>query len=265
MGYQIEYFCASHPGKRRKTNQDNFFCGSRFLNWKNTGTDGVIRGAAVPAKDAVFAVFDGMGGAARGEMAAYIAAKHMSEFAFQDDGGQDLLDFCQSANTQICRYAIRHDIFSMGTTAAILKFSREKIWLCNIGDSKIFCYSDRVLHQLSKDHILSQPVGGKPCLLQNLGIPKEELLIEPYLGAEDYRGGDLYLICSDGLSDPLPPLDMAAALRAVPHAGAAEILMRTALDRGGRDNITLIVLYVTNTESNEAVQAAERGEKNVGE
>ena len=83
MSYVIKYYYTSHIGKCRKTNQDNLYCNGNYLNYYNSGTNGIIEGTLPPSSQAVFAVFDGMGGEDCGEMAAYLAAKELSDFQFE--------------------------------------------------------------------------------------------------------------------------------------------------------------------------------------
>ena len=131
----------------------------------------------------------------------------------------------------------------MGTTAAILKFAKDRIYLCNIGDSKIFRFSKGTLQQLSFDHVCPSESQEKPPLSQNLGIPESETVISPYIATADYQVGDLYLICSDGLTD-MVTLSEIEDLFISEKEHAAEPLLRLALENGGRDNITLILLHV---------------------
>jgi len=244
MKYEIEFYYTSHRGKCRKMNQDNLFCAGQFLESENNGTEGILKGKGKPSKTSVFAVFDGMGGEERGEMAAYIATEMLKEYSFEKKIEEELFSFCKEANTEICRYAKENEIDSMGTTAAILAFSRKKVGLCNIGDSKIYLLSEGKLQQISKDHVTIAPYGTKPPLTQNLGIPETELLIEPYTATGEYHAGDVYLISSDGLTDMVEEEDIKQILENEAGDRAAERLLKQALEKGGRDNITFILLYV---------------------
>lgn len=245
MNCIIEYYYASSIGKCRKANQDNFSCNGEFMESENQGTGGVKEGTASVKKLPVFGVFDGMGGEERGEMAAFIASRHMSEFDFgKESGEKGFFTFCTQANRQICQYATENEVSSMGTTAAILRFEKNKSILCNIGDSKIFLFNEGNLTQLSYDHVGIAAFGRKPPLTQNLGIPEDEMIIEPYVAAGDYAPGEIYLICSDGITDMLTQLQIQQIL--TEHSGreAAEKLLEGALVSGGRDNITFILMYV---------------------
>jgi len=240
----IEYYYASHIGKCRRVNQDNFCCLGQTMHYENNGTDGVQAGKIDAKKEPVFGIFDGMGGEECGEMAAYIAAEEMKHYSFKKGSEAGFFDFCTRANGKICEYMTENGIGSMGTTAAILRFTKKESCLCNIGDSKIFLFDGESLTQISYDHVGIAAYGRKPPLSQNLGIPEEEMIIEPYVALGSYREGDVYLICSDGITDMLTQEQIKQILTEYPGKDAAELLLEGALRMGGKDNITFILLYV---------------------
>lgn len=250
MEYSIEYFCVSHKGNLRSTNQDNFYCLNEYMSSDNNGSDGVINGVARSINSPIFAVFDGMGGEECGEVAAYIAAKKLSECKFEDTSHLELLQYCKIANDEICIYTADNSLVSMGTTAAILMFAQKSILLCNIGDSKIFRFTDGVLQQISYDHVSISAFGTKPPLTQNLGIKEDELIISPYTATGEYHNNDIYLICSDGLTDMVSNEDIGNILNSSQKENSADLLLQKALENGGKDNITLILLYISKDNKN---------------
>ena len=245
MGHKIEYYFASHVGKCRKVNQDNFYCNGASMHHVNRGTGGVRKGSVDCRENPIFAVFDGMGGEEQGEMAAYLAAKEMEDFSFEGSFDREFFDFCTAANQKICEYTQQNGISSMGTTAAILGFTEEGSCLCNIGDSKVLRFSRNGPEQISMDHVAVCPFGKKPPLSQNLGIPPTEMIIDPYFARGTYRDGDYYLICSDGLTDMLSPEAIQKILYAAPEPEAASLeMLRAALFNGGKDNVTFILCRI---------------------
>lgn len=225
-------------------NQDNFSCMGIHLNEQQSGVDLPIVGRVKPGPEVVMGVFDGMGGEECGEVASWIAADCARDFVMVGNPCDDLLCFCEEANARICEYADAHGVSVMGTTAAILAFTQDQITLCNIGDSRIYRFSQGQLEQISVDHVGMAPYGRKAPLSQNLGIPPEELKIEPYVAVGEYHADDIYLICSDGLTDMVSVDVILHILKEEPFGKAADLLMRTALENGGRDNITLILCKV---------------------
>lgn len=244
MGYEIKYYCVSHVGKIRKNNQDNYFCNGQYMEANNNGTEELLCGTIQALDDAVFCVFDGMGGEEHGEIAAYLAAKKMSEYSVEQDGDTFFTEYCKEANQAICEDTSERQICSMGTTMAALLFRKKGVTLCNIGDSKIFLLSGSTFQQISYDHV-SVPVNGRKApLTQNLGIPEDELTLAPYIASGEYHNKDVYLICSDGLTDMVDSEKIKAIIDEVPESEACNVLLQEALNNGGKDNITIILLYI---------------------
>lgn len=244
MHYSILYSCISHIGNVRKINQDNFICDSHYIGRKGAPIEFPLQGSKSSKDISIFGIFDGMGGEECGEIASYIAAKVASTIEIKKNPVADLLQFCKKANIDICDYANENVISAMGTTAALLAFTKDGITLCNIGDSKIFRFSDGALEQISKDHVAVAAFGVKPPLSQNLGIPPNELVIAPYLARGPYNNGDVYLICSDGLTDMVSIEEITSVLTAEPIEVASIELLKKALFKGGQDNITIILCKI---------------------
>ncbi|MBQ9437342.1 MAG: serine/threonine-protein phosphatase [Lachnospiraceae bacterium] len=270
MAYHVSFACISNVGRVRPANQDNFFCAGRFLGDEAGNMDFPLQGSFGAGAPLLFGVFDGLGGEERGEMASFLAAKRFAGAALKKGSEQELVDLCLKANEDICAFAKENQVRRMGTTAALLAFSNAGIALCNIGDSRIFRFSSGKLEQLSEDHLGLAPFGKKAPLSQCLGIPKEEMRIEPYSCYLKPRDQDLYLICSDGLTDMVENPEIEKVLAETDPSGSqmdprllertivpgmemahlgglgasARILLHKALENGGRDNITLILGYV---------------------
>ncbi len=278
MNYEIPYICVSHIGRCRNMNQDNFICDGK-LREPETTTDAepfLTSGCLISDRPALLGIFDGVGGEEHGELAALLAAREASEVSLSSDVEEELLSLCGKANARICLFADQNGIMSTGTTAAVMAFSREEMALCNIGDSKIFRFSNYEAVQLSVDHLCAVSYGLKAPLSQCLGIPPTEMLIEPYSAKLDYHPGDMYLICSDGLTDMVPLEEISGVLsdvdevisggrrrRAIRRAeyrthasdvenaleAAALYLLDRALEYGGRDNVTIILCRIEQSKS----------------
>ena len=250
MNYRIHYSCCTHIGKRRRMNQDNYYCDGRYIHDAEILADthyqksNPIHGCLEPDQPQMFAVFDGMGGEECGEKASLIAAEFASKYRFGPYPVEDLLHYCKDANDVICSYARENNISSMGTTAAILVFAENEISLCNIGDSKVFRFDGDKLEQISIDHYAAVSYGIKHPLSQYLGIPSSEMAIEPHLARGYYHDGDIYLLCSDGLTDMVSTEKIRMILKETEFSKAPDRLMDEALNNGGRDNITIILCMI---------------------
>lgn len=244
MGYEIEYYCVSHIGKLRKNNQDNFYCNGTYMESENNGTQEMLHGVVNASDNSIFGVFDGMGGEQRGEMAAYIAVKSLSEHSFSIPPETFFEQFCTDANREICSYTKENNLFSMGTTMATLLFQKNEVALCNVGDSKIFLLSGTEFQQISFDHVAFSINGKKAPLTQNLGIPENELVISPYIASGEYHNKDVYLICSDGLTDMVDNNRIKELLETTRQEETCNALLHEAIENGGKDNITIVLLYI---------------------
>lgn len=247
MSIAIKYACISHAGLCRKINQDNFVCMTTHMPSQNNGSEKMLADIVYTSKNLLFGVFDGMGGEEYGEIAACIAAQKASEISFNRKIEQSFDSYCYSANTDICKYASENNISSMGTTAAMLMFHKKNAYLCNIGDSKIFLLStsNKKLSQISYDHVALSVRGQKPPLLQNLGIPENELKIKPFHLKLTVKNKDRYLICSDGLTDMVSLDEIEKIILDSKSVGeATENLLNSALENGGKDNITIILCEI---------------------
>ena len=242
--YRIRYFCCTHTGKCRSLNQDNFICNGICRDAVNDTLKYPISGIVSASETPLFGVFDGMGGEMCGEIAAYIAAESATYLNCKNNLIGTMQAFCKETNEKICQYAQNHDIGRMGTTAAMLLFGTKEVVLCNIGDSKIFQSSNGCLRQISEDHVIFQIPGKKSPLSQNLGIPEEEMKIDPYIVSGSMNDGDVFLISSDGLTDLVTEKRIKDILENAPYEQISEKLVLEALDNGGRDNITVIVCRV---------------------
>ncbi len=252
--------CGCHTGRRRKNNEDNFFFAGRYMASSNQGLDSILEKSFSLKKERFFAVFDGMGGGEYGEIAAYTAAKAAEEYLQAEEKNrplsfglnekkENLEILCRQMNDRIFREASRLDVEMMGSTLAGLYFSKELVWIVNVGDSRCYLLRDRVLRQISKDqtdeaYMKENGISNrKPYLTQYLGMDPEEIRLQPYVDLLQWEREDRFLLCSDGVTDMLPfsLLEEILQQKNNPEACVRAIL-KAALKAGGRDNITAMVV-----------------------
>ena len=237
----VEFAYLTHPGLYRKTNQDNLICMEAYLPEAHGRTDGPVTGRAEVTTHALFGVFDGMGGEEHGEAASFIAARAAVNGEIRDMAG--LAAFCGEANREICAYARKNRIRSSGTTASLLLFDGQGAGSCHIGDSRIYRLGSRGITQLTKDDVWPSASGRKNMLLQCLGIPEDEMRIRPHLDYYSIRSETAFLICTDGLTNMVADERIAAAISdGRDLKRQAQTLLDQALQAGGRDNITLLLI-----------------------
>ena len=248
--HTITFAAVCHIGKVREKNQDNLWCNNVYLDSENNGLVESLAGKVNAVSNPAFCIFDGMGGEQQGEMAAYIAAKGFSEnynnFRKSDKRKASIPDFlnetCLELNSKICTYQKESLLRQMGTTAAILMFEKDAIYACNLGDSRIYRFSESKLTKISVDHIHETSPGKKSPLTQCLGVPESEFTIEPHIAKKLFADKERYILCSDGLSDMVSDDEIQSVLNEGMNVeDTAENLLNKALESGGVDNITIII------------------------
>lgn len=254
MQFTIQAACGCNRGKVRANNEDNFYFDGRCLPRENNGLRHAITMEATLQKEQCMAVFDGLGGGNYGEYASFYAAECMrakmnelTQYAISEK--TFLTDLCLSMNQAVNDAARKMRTSRMGSTVVSLMFYQGFVYTCNVGDSKSFRFRNGVLLQLSEDHVegaVNFSSGRKkPALSQCLGISEDEFIIEPYIAKGELQKGDLYLLCSDGLTDMLSDTEIRSILSVEESAvSCVEHLIAQALENGGRDNITVIVCEI---------------------
>ena len=231
---KLEYTALSNRGKVRLENQDTIFLPTGWINEETFETHDLTDSDQKP----IFAVFDGMGGELCGKEASTLAAQTL--FALPSDTAFETL--CFEMNDAICRYMKENDVKVMGTTAALVRISGETIDYCNIGDSRVYLIDGLNMYRLSKDHTVTM-YGDRKALTQHLGISPTEMLIEPHTGTVPIKSGSTLLLCSDGLTDLVEELEIGKIIVTTPNQEAARSLIEEALQRGGIDNISIILIH----------------------
>lgn len=250
----MEFAASTDKGRVRANNEDNF---------------------AVASDLNLFVLSDGMGGYASGEVASKIAVDtvihhfreaetdpslsfHGSPHPGASESARRLASAVSLANTAIRAAAEKDEARrGMGATVVALAFHENRVSIAHVGDSRAYRLRHGSLEQLTDDHsfVADQVRNGRMTrteaeqsklqniLLRALG-PEPEVLVD--LGEEIVLDGDVFLLCSDGLSKELSDAQISAVLEEVedPHAAAAR-LIRMANDAGGEDNITVVVVRFT--------------------
>ncbi|MHB1912582.1 MAG: PP2C family protein-serine/threonine phosphatase, partial [Acidimicrobiales bacterium] len=217
--------------------------------------------------DQVWAVADGVGGHAGGEVAAGVAVDVIAS-QFDPDGPRPLASVIEEANRAVWQKAGSDpELTGMATTiTAIARLDadgQDQLIVANVGDSRTYLLRQGELSQLSVDHSQVEE------MVRDGLISREEAAHHPYrhvvtrvLGMEpEVRvdtwditpvPGDRFLLCSDGLIDEVDDATIAAILReAGPTQATVDRLVATALDNGGSDNVTVVLLDVVDSSATE--------------
>ena len=241
----FEFFSQTDTGRVRTNNEDSI---------------------ALDPSGGVAVLADGMGGYAAGEVASGMACdfikSELSRWLIEassnasDGDVKRAMDICvDNANRAIYSAANSNPTYAgMGTTLVLGVFRSGRLLLGHIGDSRGYRLRDGMLQQITKDHSLlqeqidagiltpeqAQYAANKNLVTRALGV-EDLVLMETHL--HDVLSGDIYLMCSDGLSDMLRDEEIAAVMAAhtsLPEMG--EALVAAANDAGGRDNIAVVLV-----------------------
>ncbi|MFL5782728.1 MAG: Stp1/IreP family PP2C-type Ser/Thr phosphatase [Thermoleophilaceae bacterium] len=220
-------------------------------------------------REPLFAVADGMGGARAGEVASRMAVEAFGETGREGDKPEELLrDVATEANRRIYEMAQSDSEHAgMGTTLTAALVDGRDVAVGHVGDSRLYRFRDGALERLTEDHSLVEELvrQGRLTPEEAETHPQRSIITralgpEPSVEVETFtdvaRAGDVYLICSDGLSGMVPEQEMAAILRGGgPLADAAEGLVDAANRNGGKDNITVILFRLEADGDDEPSQA----------
>ena len=235
MTLVLRYAARSDRGLVRANNEDSVYAGARLL-----------------------ALADGMGGHAAGEVASQLVIAALAHLDDDEPGG-DLLSKLDGAvrdgNSAIAAHVEADpELEGMGTTLTAILFDGNRLGLVHIGDSRGYMLRDGELAQITKDDTFVQTLvdEGRITAEEAHSHPQRSLImraltgheVEPTLIMREARAGDRYLLCSDGLSDPVSHDTILDALQIPDVAESADRLIELALRGGGPDNVTVVVADV---------------------
>jgi len=263
---EIKHWAATDVGRKRSHNEDNFLI-DKNLN--------------------LFVVADGMGGHASGEVASAIAVHTIRDVVFAE---RDLLtrytDIDATAQMELCtllEYAVHHasaQIFrkaqqepekrGMGTTVVALLIIGQRGFIAYVGDSRIYLSRNGVIYPLTEDHSLMNE------LIRSGKVRADEFAVSPYANFKnamtravgvyehvevdildfEILPGDAFLLCSDGLYDYLDDAEITNNLALTNIEDIPGRFIDLANSRGGKDNVTALVVQVSHDESS-ATRAAQ--------
>jgi PPM family protein phosphatase len=236
----VEKAHRSDTGRQRNANEDSFL-----------------------ASPPVFAVADGMGGAQAGEVASRLAAESFADVRRAEEAPEAYLrTIAKTANARIHRLAQTDSSRSgMGTTLTAALVEDDEVGLAHVGDSRAYLFRDGRLKLLTSDHSLVEELrrSGRLTDEQAEDHPQRSIITRA-LGPEaevevdtmTYRArpGDVYMLCSDGLTTMLRDERIEAVLDEAPSLDEAmERLVIEANDAGGRDNITVVAFRLEEAQT----------------
>lgn len=236
-------------GRQRANNED------AHLYWEPETDDELLR------KGRLAVIADGMGGYDGGQEASRIAVqtvRHIYDRDFNDDPQNALVSGLRTAHDTIQRFAVEHPQFAnMGTTCTALSIVNRQLFFAHIGDSRLYLLRAGGASRLTRDHsyvgrlvehglVRSEDAEFHPhrhILTAALGSGRE---VFPHTPEQPVvlEEGDVLVLCTDGLWSVVGEAELARIAMSETPAETCTKLVRAALDRGGPDNVTVLVLRI---------------------
>jgi serine/threonine protein phosphatase PrpC len=246
----IEAASLTDVGRQRSNNEDS------YLYWEPDSDEEFRR------KGRLAVIADGMGGYEGGQEASRLAVetvRHVYDRSFGVNPQDTLLQAFESAHQNIQRYATEHpQFYGMGTTCTALSIVDRQLHFAHVGDSRLYHIRAESISRLTRDHsfvgrlvesgiVRSEDAESHPqrhILTAALGSGRE---VAPHVPDRPFplEEGDTLVLCTDGLWGLVGDRELFQVAQASPPAEACLKLVRMALERGGPDNVTVLVLRVS--------------------
>jgi len=234
-----EQWHGSDLGLQRQGNEDNYF-----------------------VRAPLFVVADGMGGAQAGEVASEMAVESFNSGLPDGDPGEGLRELIEEANRRIhARSRESSGKAGMGTTVTAAHVGSDSVTIAHVGDSRCYLVRDDTLTRLTRDHSLVEELvaRGKLTPEQAETHPQRSVItralgpeanVQVDIISEPAQAGDLFLVCSDGLTSMVrePNLKPLLIGNSKPLDELGRSLIAAANEAGGRDNITVILFKLDDVE-----------------
>jgi protein phosphatase len=206
----------------------------------------------------LFAVADGMGGHKGGEVASALAVESLDGYV-RDHAAEDpvraIVGAVRAANTRVHDVGVADpDLHGMGTTTSSILIRDDKAYVAHVGDSRVYLVRHGAITQLTDDHsfvwqqlkaglITEEQARKSPyrnVISRSVGIAAD---VEVDALEVDVTSGDAFVLCSDGLSGVVGDVEIRDVIENEFLHRVPEVLVDLANDRGGPDNVTVVVAY----------------------
>lgn len=239
---KFNVWSVTDKGLRRDSNQDSFLVNSEM---------------------GLFIVADGMGGHSGGEVASSIAVKSSEDVVKDPEAQQrsprEVLNkiYEESSHHIFDRAANENpELAGMGTTMVMAYIRKNYIYIANVGDSRCYLFKKPYLWQVTEDHSLineqiragvlneatAQNLVGRNVITRSVGYERD---VQPDIFEREIIAGEMYLLCSDGLSSLVEDEKISQIINKNSPENIAKACVEQALANGGDDNVTVIVIQFT--------------------
>ena len=257
MGLKYKYQSGTSIGKVRKGNEDAF---GQLLNDQSNGNG------------SVFVVCDGMGGHVGGAVASQTAVNSIISFfksTYYPDPFSAIKNSILFANQKIFQLSKeKPELKGMGTTCVVLLQRDNEIYIGHVGDSRIYIHTDKQIYRVTKDHSYVQGLVDSGVIVEEDGLTIDEQMeahprsneLSKALGIRDVvvpeicptpihaKKGDSFILCTDGLTGLVNDLNISATMNNnYSLSKVVNSLIKMANNAGGKDNITVTALTITDS------------------
>ncbi len=256
---RIKAACRTHKGLVRENNEDNFYLNGVFLSTEQA-YGGWLANTESNSKQQVYAVCDGMGGLSCGAEAAFFVVSRLKDLnlKWRFSITESIRKFIQSTNKS-CFYMNQGNFLS-GCTIAMVCVWGQRAWVVHVGDSRVYLLNNSVFEKLTIDHTQAQWYIDQGIMAtKDASLHPERHVLRQYIGMEpevnaripsitkpiSIKKGDIFLICSDGLTDMVPEIELDEMIRTTENCSHnCRKMVDRALDYGGCDNVTAMLIKV---------------------
>ena len=244
----LDISAASWTGRVRSQNEDMVLVDNRFIR-EDTYKTQIVLGRE---DRMMIAVADGMGGHNRGDIASNDTLRNLHYFFYDipsclnvNDFNEAMAGWLESINNYIASKGRADEQYKgMGTTLVGLAYYNNDFYSLNCGDSRLYRFRNHQLVQLTTDHSLSNLVGDEKrtnVITNCIGGGSKSSFIDMVTMTNDIMSDDVYLLCSDGLTDMLSDKAISELLEG---KADADTLCSAAIEAGGIDNVSCCVISI---------------------
>jgi protein phosphatase len=256
---KLRITAVSDKGCVRENNEDMVLVGKKLIR------DNRLQGAVEPGEDNpifIVAVADGMGGANAGEVASQLVLEMVREGIYGLEVGLDdegikaaIKSLCLETHQRVLHEGMADPAKrGMGSTLVGMFYYEGRLFLINAGDSRLYRFRNGILMQISRDHSLRELSGNSEApsnvIVNSFGGGKA-FYVDIEIASKKVLEGDIFLLCSDGVSDLLNDEEIEEELA---KDGFEDSLLEASKNKGGRDNISYVLVEVSYVEVEKTCQ-----------
>jgi PPM family protein phosphatase len=254
-GVQVSVFARTDVGMHRSGNEDSFLVADLTAGKIGLGPD--VSTHQLGERGSLMIVSDGMGGAAAGEIASEMAVTTLREslaaMPTETEISEQLKNAAEIANEKIWNHSQGNpELSGMGATLTAVLVQGTTAYIAQVGDSRAYLIRRQQIKQLTKDQSLAQMLVDSGAIKpdQMDSVPQNVIMqamgtqpaVKVAMTAVQLFRNDCLVICSDGLSNKIPPAELREMIQGIDDLTAAcSLLIEKANERGGEDNITVII------------------------